>query len=105
MNWDLPEWINVWKVARALRWGTKETRAIFIRTGFAQKVEGLGRGWFVQRDRLVSQMPYVAEKLIELYRAGKIGMPGRARCRTVSHQKASARGARGARGPANGIQV
>lgn len=99
----LPEWVEVWKVAKALGWTTQKTRELLARSKLAQRAPALGSGWFVQRDRLMSQLPEVARRLLELERSGLLAMPGRARCRTLSHQNAGARDARDARGPKNVI--
>lgn len=73
-----PEWIEVWKVARALEWDTRRARRMFSETGFAVTLPG-AKGWWVRRRLLKTHMQEIADRLFELEEGGLLKMAGRAR--------------------------
>jgi hypothetical protein len=68
---EIPELIEVWKIARAIGWPTKKTRLFLYDAGLAQKV-GAHREVLVVRADFQASMPVVYEIYLKAHIAGKL---------------------------------
>jgi hypothetical protein len=65
----LPLLIEVWKIARVLKWDLELTRERFKRAGIAIQFPG-GRDWYVVRDKFEATMPGLVDPMLEALKAG-----------------------------------